>query len=76
MLICMLTHSRFVENRPVGSWETNPCFFRGVLSHLALNFSVQTTSLSDGARARKLSIPDGVTSLAGERRGGVGDLAL
>jgi hypothetical protein len=43
---------------------------------LALNFSSQTTYLSDGARARKLSLPDGVTSLTREHHVGVGDLAL
>jgi hypothetical protein len=41
----------------------------------ALNFSGQTTYLSDGARARKPP-PDGVTSLVGEHQGGVDDLAL
>jgi hypothetical protein len=41
-----------------------------------LNLSCQTISLSDGARARKSPLPDGVTSLAGEHHGGVGDLAL
>jgi hypothetical protein len=34
MLMCVFVHSCFVENPPVGSWETNPCFFRGVLSQL------------------------------------------
>jgi hypothetical protein len=24
-------HSRFIENPSVGSWETNPYFFKGVL---------------------------------------------
>jgi hypothetical protein len=33
MLMCMFVHSRFFENPLIGSWETNPCFFRGVLSH-------------------------------------------
>jgi hypothetical protein len=32
--MCVFVHSRFVENPPVGSWETNPCFFKGVLSQL------------------------------------------
>jgi hypothetical protein len=42
----------------------------------ALNFSDQITCLSGGARAQKPPLPDGVTSLTGERRGGVDDLAL
>jgi hypothetical protein len=42
----------------------------------ALNFSGQTTYLSDGAIAQKPPLPDGVTSLTGERGGGVDDLAL
>jgi hypothetical protein len=35
MLMCVFVHSRFIENPSVGSWDTNPCFFRrgGVLSH-------------------------------------------
>jgi hypothetical protein len=33
VLVCVFVHSHFIENPPVGSWETNPCFFRGVLSH-------------------------------------------
>jgi hypothetical protein len=32
MLICVFTHSRFIENPSVGSLETNPCFFMGGLS--------------------------------------------
>jgi hypothetical protein len=28
MLICVFVHSRFIENPSVGSWETNPCFFK------------------------------------------------
>jgi hypothetical protein len=40
----------------------------------ALNLSGQTTYLSDGARAQKPPLPDGVASLTGECRGGVGDL--
>jgi hypothetical protein len=36
MLMCVFVHSRFIENPPVGSWETNLCLFRGVLSQLAL----------------------------------------
>jgi hypothetical protein len=35
MLMCVFTHYRFIENPPVGSWETNSCFLRGVLSQLA-----------------------------------------
>jgi hypothetical protein len=33
----VFVHCRFVENPLLGSWETNPCFFRGggVLSQLA-----------------------------------------
>jgi hypothetical protein len=27
--MCVFVHSRFVENPLVGSWETNPYFFRG-----------------------------------------------
>jgi hypothetical protein len=43
----------------------------------ALNCSSQTTYLSDGgASARKSPLPDGVTSLAREHCGGVGDLTL
>jgi hypothetical protein len=42
----------------------------------ALNFSSQTTCLSSAARARKSSLPGGVTPHTGERRGGVGGLAL
>jgi hypothetical protein len=34
MLMCVFVHPRFVENPPVETWETNPCFFRGVLSQL------------------------------------------
>jgi hypothetical protein len=34
MLMCVFTLSRFIENLPMGSWETNPCFFRGGLSQL------------------------------------------
>jgi hypothetical protein len=41
-----------------------------------LNISGQTTYLSDGATTRKPLLPDGVTSLTGERRGGVDDLFL
>jgi hypothetical protein len=41
-----------------------------------LNFSGQTTCLSSAARAWKPPLPDGVTSLVGERHRGVGDLAL
>jgi hypothetical protein len=29
MLMYVFVHSRSVENPPIGSWETNPCFFRG-----------------------------------------------
>jgi hypothetical protein len=32
--MCVFVHSRFVENPLVESWETNPCFFKGVLSQL------------------------------------------
>jgi hypothetical protein len=42
----------------------------------SLNFSGQTTCLSDGARAQKPPRPDGVTSLTEERRGGFSDLSL
>jgi hypothetical protein len=42
----------------------------------ALNFSGQMTYLSGAARARKLPLPDGVTSLPRDHRGWVGDLAL
>jgi hypothetical protein len=41
-----------------------------------LNSSGQTTCLSGAARARKLPLLDGVTSLTEEPRGGVDDLAL
>jgi hypothetical protein len=34
MLMCLFAHSRFIENRPVASWETNPYLFRGGLSQL------------------------------------------
>jgi hypothetical protein len=34
MLMCVFVHSRFIKNTLIGSWETNPCFFRGVLSQL------------------------------------------
>jgi hypothetical protein len=34
MLMCVLVHSRFIMNPPVGSWETDPYFFMGVLSQL------------------------------------------
>jgi hypothetical protein len=34
MLMCVFAHSRFIENPRIGSWETSPCFFRGVLSQL------------------------------------------
>jgi hypothetical protein len=34
------------------------------------------TCLSGGARAQKSPLPDGLTSLARERHGGVGDLTL
>jgi hypothetical protein len=47
-----------------------------LLMCLALNSSGQTTCLSGVARAWKPPVLDGVTSLAGERRGGVDDLAL
>jgi hypothetical protein len=30
MLMCVFAHSCFIKNPSVGSWETNPCFFRGV----------------------------------------------
>jgi hypothetical protein len=36
MLMCVFAHSRFVENPPVESWETNPCLFMGVLSHFCV----------------------------------------
>jgi hypothetical protein len=36
--MCVFVHSCFVENPPIGSWETNPCFFRGVLSHDTTHF--------------------------------------
>jgi hypothetical protein len=26
--LCVFAHSRFVENPPIGSWETNPLFLR------------------------------------------------
>jgi hypothetical protein len=42
----------------------------------ALNFSSQMTCLSGGARAWKLPLPDGVTSLDGEHRVEVGDVSL
>jgi hypothetical protein len=29
MLMCAFTHSRFIKNPPVGSWEANNWFFRG-----------------------------------------------
>jgi hypothetical protein len=29
MLMYVFVHSRFIGNPPVGSWEINPCFFRG-----------------------------------------------
>jgi hypothetical protein len=29
MSMCAFVHSRFIENPLVGSWETNPYFFRG-----------------------------------------------
>jgi hypothetical protein len=35
MIMCVFVHSRFVKNPLVGSWETNPYLFRGVLSQLA-----------------------------------------
>jgi hypothetical protein len=41
-----------------------------------LNFSSQTTYLSDGARAWKPPLPVGVTSLTGEHHGRVDNLAL
>jgi hypothetical protein len=28
MFMCVFAHSRFVENPPIGSWETNHYFFR------------------------------------------------
>jgi hypothetical protein len=34
MLMCVFVHPRFIENPPIGSWETNLCFFRGVLLQL------------------------------------------
>jgi hypothetical protein len=34
MLMCVFAHSRFIENPPISSWETNPCLFRRVLSQL------------------------------------------
>jgi hypothetical protein len=33
--MCVFVHSRFNEDPPVESCETNPCFFRGGLSQLA-----------------------------------------
>jgi hypothetical protein len=33
MLMCVFAHSRSIENPPIESWEINPCFFRGGLSH-------------------------------------------
>jgi hypothetical protein len=32
MLMCVFAHSCFIKNPPVGSWDKNPYFFRGVLS--------------------------------------------
>jgi hypothetical protein len=29
MLMCVFANSRFIENPLIGSWETNPCLFRG-----------------------------------------------
>jgi hypothetical protein len=26
--MCVFAHSRFIENPPIGSWETNPSFLR------------------------------------------------
>jgi hypothetical protein len=46
------------------------------MSHIELLWPDMTTYLSDGARAWKPLLPNGVTSLVGERRGGVDDLAL
>jgi hypothetical protein len=34
MLMCVLSHSRFIKNPPIESWEINSCLSRGVLSHL------------------------------------------
>jgi hypothetical protein len=34
MLMCVFVYSRFIENPSIGSYETNPYFFRGVLSQL------------------------------------------
>jgi hypothetical protein len=44
MLMCVFVHSRFVENPSIGSWETNSCFFRGVLSHSSTTVNVETES--------------------------------
>jgi hypothetical protein len=30
--MCVFVHSHFIEKPPIGSWETNPYFFSGVLS--------------------------------------------
>jgi hypothetical protein len=34
MLMCVFAHSCFIENPLIGSWETNPYVFRGVMSQL------------------------------------------
>jgi hypothetical protein len=34
MLMYVFVLSHFIETLPIGSWETNPCFFRGGLSQL------------------------------------------
>jgi hypothetical protein len=50
MLMCVFMHSRFVENPSVGSWYTNPCFFRGwgeVLSHRTCHKQVMLERLGD-----------------------------
>jgi hypothetical protein len=48
MLMCVFTHSRFIENPPVGSWDTNPCFFQGEgLSHRTCHKQVMLERLGD-----------------------------
>jgi hypothetical protein len=32
--VCVFVHSRFIENPPIRSWETNPLIFEVVLSQL------------------------------------------
>jgi hypothetical protein len=55
--MCVFVHSRFVENPPIGSWETNPCFFSGVLSQVLPFYCIYLLHLVNIILGITLSLP-------------------